>query len=375
MEDWEPFMREAIAEARKSMGATHPNPAVGAVLVHDGRTVARGHTEPPGGRHAERVALEAFQAMNRVPNASTTLVVTLEPCSTEGRTGACTRAIEAAGIPHVVIGTIDPNPAHNGAGVEHLNAAGIRVTTGVLEQDCRDLNLIFHWRMTTGLPFFAGKVATTLDGRIATRGGLSRWITGPESREDVHFWRRYFPAIAVGAGTILADNPVLTARLPGAEPWCPVRFVFDRNLVTFREELPLVYTDAYRERTIVVTNRSRLSQVEQLEQTHGLRFWTLEDNPGDGGLAEFTERCLGEGIDGLLLEGGGALLSAFLKGRHLHYLFAYRAPKLLGDSSGLVPFSGLEPVSMDETVRLTEVRHSTFGEDQLMRGFLVYPSE
>jgi len=365
-------MRVAIDEARKAMGRTHPNPAVGAVILHQGAIVARGHTQPAGSDHAEIVALKAFRETDLRPDASTELFVTLEPCSTEGRTGACTTAIIACGIRKLVIGATDPNPAHAGRGFEILRSAGLNVESGVLAGECAGLNPIFNWRMKNPGPLIAGKIATTLDGRIATRGGLSKWITGPLARADVHHWRRYFPAIAVGAGTVLADDPSLTARIEGEPETCPVRFVFDRNLITFRDKPYRVYTDQWKERTIVISSRARKSQIRQLESEHGLRFWAIEETLDDGGLAEFSARCRDEGIEGILVEGGASLLSSLLKYRFLHYLFAYRAPKLLGDASGLAPFMGQEPVTMQDAISLREVLHASFGDDQLMRGFVVY---
>jgi diaminohydroxyphosphoribosylaminopyrimidine deaminase / 5-amino-6-(5-phosphoribosylamino)uracil reductase len=367
------MMRLAIAQARLAMGRTHPNPAVGAVVFHAGEAVAAGCTQPAGQDHAEIVALKAFAATGLRPDDSTVLVVTLEPCCTSGRTGPCTAAILQAGIRRVMVGATDPNPAHRGRGLEQLRGSGVAVEAGVLEEDCDDLNLIFNWRMQHGGPFFAGKIATTLDGRIATRGGLSKWITGEPARGDVHRWRRYFPAIAVGAGTVLADNPSLTARIEDEPEWCPVRFVFDRNLVSFKDGLPRLYADQWKERTVIVTGLNHAKRVKELEAAHGIRFWTVDTGGGDGGLAPFAARCREEGIDGVYIEGGANLLSAFLQHRHLHYLFAYRSPKLLADTSGLAPFFGQEPDSMAATVTLSRVRHATFGDDQLMRGFIFHP--
>ena len=371
--DEKALMQLAIAEARKALGRTHPNPAVGAVILHDGEIAARGHTQPVGKDHAEVQALKAFHAAGKAVNESTCLIVTMEPCSTAGRTGACTDAILSAGIRQVITGTTDPNPDHSGAGIQVLREAGVAVTDGVLADECEDLNLIFNWRMKQGGPFIAAKVATTLDGRMATRNGLSKWITGKAAREDVQRWRRYFPAIAVGAGTVLADDPSLTARPEGCYEWCPVRFVFDRNLVSFKDELPKVYTDSFKDHTIIVTSDQHGPRLRRLEEAYGLKFWEFEDNSEDEGLETFYSRCREEEIGGLYLEGGAHVLSTFLKYRFIHYLFSYRAPKLLADSKGLSPFAGEEPASMDETVTLHTVRQAILGEDQLMRGFVVYP--
>jgi len=270
MAEHELFMRRAIELARSVWGTTHPNPMVGAVIVEDaaheceapGVILAEGATSPDGGPHAERVALAAHDATAPCPPSPyTTLYVTMEPCSTEGRTGACTDAIIASGIRRVVVGTLDPNPAHAGRGIDILRAAGIEVMTGVLEAECRDLNIIFNHWITANTPLFAAKTATSLDGRIACRTGDSRWITGEAARADVMHWRRLFPAIAVGAGTVAQDNPRLTARIEGEEEWCPIRFVFDGLLSTASRlnsgGLPALYTDEFKHRTIVVTDAAR----------------------------------------------------------------------------------------------------------------------
>ena len=213
--------------------------------------VGEGAHAQDGGPHAERLAL---LARGKAPRPGATLYVTLEPCSSHGRTGACTDAIIAAGIKRVVVGATDPDPRHCGRGFEILRAAGIEVITGVLERECTDLNLIFNHWITTGGPLIAAKVATTLDGKIACRTGESKWITNEAARADVHRWRRMFPSIAVGAMTILKDNPRLTARRAGEPEWSPWRFVFDGLLRTVVDKSPpAVFTDEFRDRTIVVT--------------------------------------------------------------------------------------------------------------------------
>src|SRR4051812_9716432 len=220
----ERFMREAIAAAKRGWGTTHPNPIVGAVIVEDDHVVSEGYHAQDGGPHAERLAL---LARGKTPRPGATMYVTMEPCSTAGRTGACTEAIIAAGIKRVVVGATDPNPAHAGRGFAVLRAAGVEVITGVLERECTDLNLIFNHWIVKQEPLLAAKAAVSVDGKIATRSGESRWITNEASRADVHRWRRLFPGIAVGAMTIIKDDPRLTARTAGAAEWCPWRFVFD----------------------------------------------------------------------------------------------------------------------------------------------------
>lgn len=369
----ENYMRRALELARGVWGTTHPNPMVGALLVEEGVIVAEGATAPDGGPHAERLAL---LARGKTPRPGAILYVTLEPCSTHGRTGACTDAIIAAGIKHVVVGATDPNPAHAGRGFEVLRAAGIEVITGVLERECRELNLIFNHWITEAGPLIAAKSATTLDGKIACRTGESRWITNEASRADVHRWRRLFPGIAVGAMTILKDNPRLTARRAGEPEWCPWRFVFDGLLRTVVDKnLPAVFTDEYRDRTIVVTTpHGGLGYVRKLRDM-GIRVWTFDSPTQRVAFADFRKKCAEERIAGVFVEGGAQLVSEFLRARQLDYLFAYRAPMLFADDKAKTIFSGLRPERLEHAVRLADVIHETFGDDSLMRGRVVYPEK
>ncbi|MFZ9839352.1 MAG: bifunctional diaminohydroxyphosphoribosylaminopyrimidine deaminase/5-amino-6-(5-phosphoribosylamino)uracil reductase RibD [Opitutaceae bacterium] len=369
----EGLMRRALALARGVWGETQPNPMVGAVLVEDGVIVAEGTTAPDGGPHAERRALEA---LGRPPRPGATLYVTLEPCCTEGRTGACTARILAAGIRRVVVGAVDPNPAHAGRGLEVLRAAGVEVVSGVLAAECADLNLIFNHWITHGTPLLAAKVASTLDGKLACRTGDSQWITGEAARADVHRWRRLFPGIGVGAMTVLHDNPRLTVRPPGGGESCPVRFVFDGLLRTVVEKnLPRVFSDEFRGRTIVVTTpHGGLGYVRKLRDL-GVQVWVIESSSQRVPFAAFRRRCAEERISGVLIEGGAHLISELLRARELDYLFAYHAPLLFADDKARASFSGLRPERVAQGVRLDEVRHESFGGDVLMRGRVVYPEK
>jgi diaminohydroxyphosphoribosylaminopyrimidine deaminase / 5-amino-6-(5-phosphoribosylamino)uracil reductase len=373
MNNDEHFMRRAIALARRAWGLTHPNPHVGAVIVEDGEVVAEGFHAQDGGPHAERVALAA---LGRAPKPGATMYVTLEPCSTHGRTGACCDAILVAGIRRVVVGATDPNPAHGGHGFEVLRASGVEVTTGVLAAECADLNLIFNHWIATGGPLLAAKVAVTLDGKIACRTGESRWITGEAARADVHAWRRYFPGIATGAMTILKDNPKLTARTAEGETWCPLRFVFDGLLRTMGDaHLPQVYTDEYRERTVVVTTpHGGMGYVRKLRDL-GVRVWVMDTPTQRVNFADFRKRCAEEKVTGVYFEGGSLLLSELVRSRQLDYLFAYRAPVLFADEKAKTMFTGLRPEKLDQAVRLSQVRNEVFGDDSLMRGKVIYPEK
>jgi diaminohydroxyphosphoribosylaminopyrimidine deaminase/5-amino-6-(5-phosphoribosylamino)uracil reductase len=369
----EVFMRRALEVARSVWGSTHPNPMVGAVIVEEGRVVAEGATAPDGGPHAERLAL---LARGKTPRPGATMYVTLEPCSTHGRTGACTDAIIASGIKHVVIGATDPNPAHAGRGFEVLRAAGVEVTTGVLAQECTDLNLVFNHWITRGTPLIAAKAATTLDGKIACRTGESKWITNEASRADVHRWRRLFPGIAVGAMTIMKDNPKLTARREGEQEWSPLRFVFDGLLRTVVDKnLPDVFTDEFRERTIVVTTpHGGLGYVRKLREM-GITVWTFDSPTQRVPFADFRKKCTEERIAGVYFEGGAQLVSELVRARQLDYMFVYHAPILFADDKAKSIFSGLRPERPEQAVRLTDLRHEQFGDDLLRRGYVQYPEK
>lgn len=366
-------MRRALEVARSVWGTTHPNPMVGALIVEDGHIVAEGATAPDGGPHAERLAL---LARGKTPRPGATMYVTLEPCSTHGRTGACTDAIIASGIKRVVIGAADPNPAHSGHGFEVLRAAGIEVITGVLERPCTELNLVFNHWITRETPMIAAKIASTLDGKMACRTGESKWITNEKSRADVHRWRKLFPGIAVGAMTILKDNPRLTARRAGEQEWCPWRFVFDGLLRTVVDKnLPAVFTDEFRERTIVVTTpHGGLGYVRKLRGM-GIKVWVFDSPTQRVSFADFRKKCAEERIAGVLVEGGAQLISELLRSRQLDYLLAYHAPLIFADEKAKTMFSGLRPEKVEHGVRLADVQYDHFDGDLLMHGRVVYPDK
>ena len=362
--DW---MGRALELARRAWGQTHPNPMVGALIVEGGEVVGEGWHARDGGPHAERVALAK---LGRAPRPGATLVVTLEPCSTPGRTGACCDAILAAGgITRVVIGATDPNPAHAGRGVEVLRAAGIEVVAGVRAAECAELNLIFNHWITRGRPLVAGKIATTRDGFSRPPAGADRWITGAAARVNVHRWRRLFPAIAVGAGTVRADDPALTRRwrdeADGAEREdCGWRFVFDAALATAagpETAWPRVYADRWRERTTVVTSAAADAATRARLEAAGVRVWAQETTRGAAGWAEFARRCAAERISGVYVEGGADLLADARAAGALDYAFWYRAPKVGGEGwGGRVDWRFADGAVIER-----------LGEDELMRGPLL----
>ena len=230
-----------------------------------------------------------------------------------------------------------------------------------------------HWA-AQGTPFFAAKVALTLDGRTATRTGDSQWITGEGARADVMRWRRAFPAIAVGAGTVLADNPRLTARIAPQPDWCPLRFVFDGRLRTGAGPvLPHVYADEFRARTIVVTTAQADRAARRRLEKQGVQLWIFDTATPRVPVADFRQRCAEERISGVYLECGRELVSQFLGDRQLDYLFIYRGSLLLADDGATPGFSGLRTDTLAGALRLTGAQHEAFEGDLLTRGYLAYP--
>ena len=362
-------MAVALEEAKKAWGDTHPNPMVGAVIVENNEIVAKGFHQAAGQPHAE---VEAFQNLGRKPKANAILYVTLEPCCMDGQTPPCTRTILDSGIQSIRVGTKDPNPLVSGTGLTILREAGIKVKEGVLKDECREINLIFNHWITRNSPLLAGKVATTIDGRIATSSGDSKWITSGRAREDVMRWRRLFPAIAVGANTVLQDNPHLTSRQTGREAWCPLRLVFDSKLQTWSKDRS-VYSDSFRDRTTIITVEDADNRNIGKMEEQGIQLWKLPNRNGRPCLKSFRKKCIEKEITGVFIEGGSLLLSAFLNTANLDYLFAYRAPKILGDSTALPVFQGRETVAINEALALSDTRHATFGADQLLRGYISHP--
>ena len=364
----EAHMAQAIDLAGRAWGQTHPNPMVGALIVENGEVVAEGWHKGAGQPHAE---VEALAALRRAPSADATLYVTLEPCSTCGRTGACTEAIIDAGIRKVVVGAVDPNPAHAGRGLEILRKAGIEVTHGVLEDTCCDLNLIFNHWIATATPFLAAKLAMTLDGKFAAASGHSQWVTGEVARGDVMHWRRYFPAIAVGANTVLQDDPSLTSRIDGAV-FCPKRFVFDRHLKTVRQSrLPKLYSDEFKAHTVVLCLENADPERKADAVKAGVQIWELPEDRGHLDWAAFRRRCTEEAIYGVYIEAGPSLATELIESGKVDYLFIYKAAKFMADSLARGIGSARQTVTMAEAFQLVEVHHKILGEDVLTRGRLI----
>ncbi len=316
----ERWMRRALALARRGVGLTRPNPPVGAVIVAGGRNVGEGYHRIAGGPHAEVIAL--LQAGKQARGA--TLYVTLEPCSTWGRTPPCTDAVLAAGVRRVVVAVRDPNPKHAGRGLRLLRRRGVQVATGCCAAAGQALLAPFSQMMRTGRPFVTLKLGMTLDGRIADRTGAARWITSPAARARVQALRRQADAILVGGATIRADNPRLRPRPAGGR--CPWRVV-----VTARGALPprcRVLRDAYAGCTIVATTSAGARRLARVPTAAHL--WTLPERGGKINLRALLQKLGAGGCLHVLCEGGGQLAAELLRAQLVDELQLFIAPKLLG---------------------------------------------
>lgn len=329
----ERFMRLALDEARKGLGRTHPNPAVGAVIVKAGRVIATGYHARAGTAHAEANAL--LLAGKRAKGA--TIYSTLEPCDHFGRTPPCTQAILEAGISRVVYGSADPNPLVDGKGVKRLRRAGVQVLGGLLRAECDALNEPFFKVMRTGLPFVTVKAAMTLDGKIATRLGASKWITSAASRRKAHELRDRVDAIVVGAGTVAADDPQLTTRLRSGRD--AMRVVIDPSLRT--KPTAKVYAPGGAP-TVVVTSKPEDSYRARAFTKRGVRVLTVPERRGALDLDAALRALTKQGVLHALVEGGAATTSAFLRAGLVDEVVLFIAPTLFG-AEGLT-WSGSLPV-------------------------------
>ena len=334
-------MAAALREARRGLGQTSPNPAVGAVIVRAGKIIARGYHHRAGLPHAE---IEALRALKKPELArGSTIYVTLEPCSTHGRTPPCVEAILRAGLRRVVIGAIDPNPSHAGRGVEILRAAGVKVTTGILAADCRELNAAFNHWIVSRTPLVIAKAGMSLDGRLTRPPGEGQWLTSPASRADAQKLRAQVDAILIGAGTLRADNPRLTVRdIPDArQPW--------RIVLTRSGQLPKdahVFTDEHRDRTLIYQRQTLRAVLRDLGRRQ---------------------------ITSVLLEGGGEVLGEAFDQRLVQRVQFYVAPLLCGGPAVVV--GGRGAGSTAESVAIRQPSYTKIGDNLRLTGEVEYPDE
>lgn len=361
------LMATALRLARRGLGNAWPNPAVGCVIVAAGaerRILGRGWTQPGGRPHAETVALDQARArFGADALAGADVFVTLEPCSHLGRTPPCADALIAAGVGRVVIGCGDPDPRVAGDGIAKLKQAGINVETDVCRSEAEEINGGFLTRVREGRPMVSLKTATTSDGRIATRTGSSQWITGAAARQHAHLLRARHDAIAVGIGTVEADNPSLTCRLPGLAARSPVRVVFDSQLRTAIDST-LVQTAA-EVPTWILSAAKTDHDLRMTLEDHGVMVVPVEDVVDGQPEPGAALRALGAlGVTRLMVEGGARLSTGLLRAGLVDRLLWFRAPSLIG-GDGLPPFGDLGVADVAEMPVFKPLSRTPVGDDTL----------
>jgi diaminohydroxyphosphoribosylaminopyrimidine deaminase / 5-amino-6-(5-phosphoribosylamino)uracil reductase len=359
----ERFMRRALELAERGLGSTSPNPAVGCVIVNNGGIVGEGWHEYAGGPHAE---VNALKAAGQAAYGGS-IYVTLEPCNILGKTPPCTKAIIEAGLNTVIVGAGDPNPAVNGRGVSELRGAGLKVETGVFAADAAKMNEAYNKHIVTGEPFVTMKVAMSADGRIATKTGSSRWITGEESRRLVHLMRSRSDAVLTGIGTIIADNPRLDARIEGAPVHQPTRIVIDAQ-----GRIPadsLVVAGAGETATIVATTDAMSLEKSQSLADSGAEVMVVPKVNGRIDLKKLLRELGSRGICSILLEAGSALSSAFITGKIPDKYVFFMAPKLIGGDAALGFYGGNGISEMSEAAQLEFAEIEKVGEDIMIEAY------
>jgi diaminohydroxyphosphoribosylaminopyrimidine deaminase/5-amino-6-(5-phosphoribosylamino)uracil reductase len=347
------YMKRALSLARKGIGTTSPNPAVGCVIVKNGMIIGEGWHKRAGGHHAEIHALE--MAGTRARGAD--VYVTLEPCSHTGRTPPCSEALIRAGVKRVVAGMLDPNPLVSGGGLAALEQAGIETACGIREDDCRAINLPFIKHVTTGIPYVTYKCAMTLDGNIATITGESRWISCEESRKYVHRMRSQMDAVMVGVDTIITDNPHLTVRhVRGKDP---LRVIVDTRLRT--PESVNVLNGPLSSNTIIATTESDPGvHLPYLKQ--GATILVCDGHDGRVSMKDLLQKLGAMGVQSILLEGGSRLAGNMLQLGVIDELVFFVAPKIIG-SNGFAPFTLQGITSMAQAIKLNFTDVCRIGTD------------
>lgn len=353
----EEYMRLALELAENGKGWVNPNPMVGAVIVKEDRIIGQGFHRRYGELHAERNALAACVEDPK----GATMYVTLEPCCHYGKTPPCTEAILEAGIRRVVVGATDENPLVGGKGITILREHGVLVDVGVLKEECEEQNRIFFHYMRTKTPYVVLKYAMTLDGKIATVTGASKWITGEEARAQVHQMRHELMGIMVGSQTVLKDNPTLNCRMEGKKS--PVRIICDTSLRTPLEAT--VVTTAGEQRTIIATGCQDETR-QKAYQERGCEVLTIPREGEHLNLRILMEELGKRKIDSILLEGGGTLNWSALSAGIVNEVRAYIAPKIFGGENAKTPVAGSGVLLPEEAVRIGKTKVRQIGEDILV---------
>ncbi len=358
------YMKRALELAKRGWGRTNPNPLVGAVIVKNGQIIAEGYHEALGSAHAEAAALSNAKQDVR----GGTMYVNLEPCSHLGRTPPCAAAIIEAGIKEVVIAMTDPNPVVSGRGIQMLKDSGIGVKTGVLEEEAKRLNEIFIKYITEKKPFVIMKTAMTIDGKIASVSGDSRWISGESSRQYVHVMRSRVSAVMAGINTVLADNPLLTARPAVGGGRDPVRIVVDRKGI-LPEGCNVINADS-QAGVILATTSAIQSKKEELLAQRGVRVIKVQDRDGYVHMGKLMEELYRLDIDSILLEGGGGLNASALDYGMVDKVMLFIAPKIIGGRNAVTPVEGTGIHFMKDAIGLKNINVSRFDQDILVEGYI-----
>lgn len=356
------YMQQALRIAAYASGRTTPNPLVGAVIVKDNRIVGQGWHRKAGTEHAEIHALR--QAGELAKGAD--IYVTLEPCSHYGKTPPCCQAIINAGIKRVIVAMTDPNPLVSGRGLNQLRAAGIEVLEGICHEEAKQLNEIFLKWIVHKIPFIAVKTAMTLDGKIATVSGDSKWITNEKSRKFVHQLRDLYDGILVGIGTVLTDNPTLTTRLdyPGKNP---VRIIVDS-----KGRIPLdsiVITDKSAHTILAVTKKASKEKIDSLVQL-GIEIIVTKEKNNQVDLSDLLNILGGKNICSILVEGGSTINYSFFAEHLVDKVHCFIAPKIIGGRNAVSPVGGEGSFFMKDAYRLNRITTDSFDEDILITGYV-----
>lgn len=365
-------MARALARARRASGRCFPNPPVGALVLRGGRVLGEGETRPVGGPHAEIVAFERVRARHGAAALrGATLAVTLEPCCHHGRTPPCTDAILAAGIRRVWMGQLDPNPKVAGEGLRQLRRAGVELLVGVREAECREQHRGFLSVHERGRPWVSLKLAATLDGRIATARGESRWITGPEARALVHRLRDRADAVMIGSGTARADDPELSVRRGAKRVRTPLRLLVDAGLRV--PERARLFRDGEAERTWLLTRRGHAPARLARRTAHGARALLLPARGGHLDLPRSLAALAREGLTHVFVEGGGGLAAALLRAGLVDEIHWFAAPSLLGaEARPALAELGVRRLAERVALDVREVRR--LGRDLYVRAWLGGPA-
>lgn len=357
----EKFMSKALKLALKAKGKTSPNPMVGALVVKDGRITGKGFHEKAGSPHAEIIALDEAGRSSR----GAELYVTLEPCVHFGRTPPCVNRIISSGIKEVFIGMIDPNPLNNGKGIQILRQNKIKVKVGFLEKELRKMNEVFVKYITQKLPFVTVKVAESLDGRIATRTGDSKWITSDKSRSFAHRLRGGYDAVMVGVNTVLRDNPRLDAWYSDRHP---VKVVVDTQLSTPQDAAIF----SVNTNVIIVTLSTRPGQETENRKALAAKARILEvkEKSGQINIKDMLKRLAQLEITNILVEGGGTLIGSFFDDGLVDKAMFFISPKIIGGKEAIGSVMGKGITRIDNAIRLKEIKMRRFGEDILVEGYL-----